>query len=617
MDENLNKKIEITVKTKMPVDLAIGSSNFCNLINNNYIYVDKTEMIHDLLTSAPPFYILARPRRFGKSLLLSTMQQVLLGRSELFKNLFIGNPDLKYPFQRSHVIRLDMADYANDPKNLDANLARYLRYKARNFGIRLKSDTCENTLKYLLETLYNSYPKIPLIIDGQSVIPDTPSISVLIDEYDSPIVNNLIDSKKAELARVQLQPFFNTLKRQVDFLNKVFITGITSFTKYSIFSSMNNLCDITNIKQYATICGFTEDEILKYFDRHLTFTLKLFRGYSDFGPNFTQDDLFKEIKFWYDGYCFDGESKVINPQSFLSFLWLGKLSGYWYETGGSTHIKQLNTVSNYFGSDLDDLDESSLFTDNDNGRFNPDRTVELETLDKVSQENILIQAGYLTIIKQDPTKMKSRYFLAIPNKEIRDSIKLEYFNSQLLPKLKRGNAKFYTGNYLSLYMAFCKLDNRLAEEILSRLFSSLPSNLHNKRESFYHLLMYFFFRDLPIDIFAERPSSGGRTDLVLRSKNGKILFVIEIKYRPYPVKPKSKNAGRGSYGSRRTKWDRNGAIKRILDNGIVRAFNQILERRYVQPYLKEGQTVYAVAVSICGREHAKVAFKLARFKKHL
>jgi hypothetical protein len=612
MEEDRTTKMEIIEEKDMPYDLPIGVDDFPYVIINNGIYVDKTKMIYDLLSDLPLFYILARPRRFGKSLLIDTLAQVLLGRSELFKNLYIGRPELKFPFQRSHVICLDMADFADDPKNLDANLAENLRFIGSELGIKLKHNTSGNTLKYLLNIMYNSYPKIPLTIEGELVKPDTPRVSILIDEYDSPIVNNLADNKKAEYARVQLQPFYNSLKRQGKLLRKVFITGITSFTKHSIFSSMNNICDITNEKRFATICGFTESEIKEYFNHHLKSSLDAFRGYSDYGPSFTSDDLFNTIKLWYDGYSFDGESRVLNPQSVLTFFRKEKFSGYWYKTGGSTHIKQLRIVSNYFGADLD---ESSLFLDYADGRFIPDRTIDEENLDKVSQENILIQAGYLTTFKQDPLKKQSKLILAIPNKEIQNSIKQEYFNAKLLPELKHGKSKFYSGIYLDLYKAFCDLDSYKAKNILSRLFSSLPSQLHNKRESFYHSLIYFFLKDLSIDIFAESPSSGGKTDLVLQSPNGKIIFVIEIKYGPYPVKPKFGKSGRSSSGGRSTKWDRDAAIKRILDNGIVRAFKQILDRRYVRPYVQEGKIVYAVAVSICGKEHAKVAFKLARFKK--
>ncbi|MDR1038935.1 MAG: AAA family ATPase [Deltaproteobacteria bacterium] len=621
-------------------NLGIGTQTLSNLLEMNCVYVDKTRMIHDLLTDGSIYHFLARPRRFGKSLLLDTIEQILKGRSELFKGFDIMEPKLGYKWERSHVIRIDMSDFKDVPCDLSEYLAERLTFQADRLGIRFKAKTSGDALFKFLTGLYDYYDKIPLDIGGKETgKADLRKTALLIDEYDTPITFNISHPDNAEAARQHLHVFYGTLKAREPLLRTVFITGITNFSKLSLLSALNNLNDITFAEDFSTICGFTSDEIHKYFRDHLQSSLSAFQGYTDFGPGFTADDFFRSIMEWYDGYSWDGISRVLNPHSLLSLFKNNAFGNYWFQTGGSTHVQDLDILAKFFGTQLND---NYVFA----GKIGHDDIV------AVKPETILMQAGYLTLRKPDPLNSSAPYDLVVPNKEIRKSITKDYIAAKVIPALKTQPEVYGKGNYLRLYKAFCKHRSGEAQRLMSHLFSKIPWDMHTKSETFYNALLYTFFNDLGDCVLPQDPSATGKTDLVIKGEAEEIL-VVEIKYdkadhlADFTVDPDfqaqpdfdgNENVAAGfRYADDRTAGSKHGiqangnpgklgfkrassarkmsskekevAVGRVLDHGIGMAFKQIEAKRYLLKYLEEGKVIYAVAVSICGTTHVRIKFK--------
>jgi len=251
------------------------------------------------------YYFLSRPRRFGKSLLLDTIAETMSGNKELFKGLFIYDSD--YSFEKHPVLRLDMSKIANKTSEvLEKSLYDELMKRVCSEGFDFDYETPSTLYSSLIEALYKKYNQ---------------RVAVLIDEYDKPILDHLTNTGIAEANRQVLRGFYGILKSMDPYLSLTFITGVSKFTKTSIFSEMNNLLDITMTKQYANICGITIDDLGTCFKEHIKdlSTLDNFKRY---------DSISDEILAWYDGYSWDGESRVINPFSLLSFFAQKRFSSY-------------------------------------------------------------------------------------------------------------------------------------------------------------------------------------------------------------------------------------------------------------------------------------------------
>jgi hypothetical protein len=224
--------------------LPLGIQNFRKIVDGNYVYVDKTRYIYDLISNAS-YYFLSRPRRFGKSLLLDTIAEAFSGDRELFKDLWIYDSD--YSFEKHPVIRLDMSNIANKtPETLENELTITLKQRVAQEGFDVGFDSPSAIFKTLIEMLHEKYSS---------------RVVVLIDEYDKPILDHLQDTETAEANREVLRGFYGILKSMDPFLRFTFITGVTKFTKTSIFSGLNNLLDITMTTAYSNICGYVGNGI--------------------------------------------------------------------------------------------------------------------------------------------------------------------------------------------------------------------------------------------------------------------------------------------------------------------------------------------------------------------
>jgi len=295
---------------KMP----LGIQSFRKIIEGDYVYVDKTKFVYDLMNDAS-YYFLSRPRRFGKSLLLDTIAEVMSGEKDLFKGLSIHDSD--YQFEKHPVIRLDMSNVANEtPSVLKDSLSKALLRQAKREGLCIDYDMPPELFINMIEGLHEKC--------GKKVV-------ILIDEYDKPILDRLADIETAEANRDILRGFYGILKSMDPYLRFTFVTGVSKFTRTSIFSGLNNLRDITMDEDNANICGIEIENLETYFSGHIEALASLdkFKGFAS---------LHDEILAWYDGYSWDGSTRVINPFSLLSFFAQRRFSGFWYASGTPTFL---------------------------------------------------------------------------------------------------------------------------------------------------------------------------------------------------------------------------------------------------------------------------------------
>ncbi|MBQ7529347.1 AAA family ATPase, partial [bacterium] len=370
--------------------LPVGVQSFERLREDDLLYVDKTVRLIELIKGGGR-YFLSRPRRFGKSLTLSTLEAMFAGRSELFKGLaaeeWVKNQS-KHP---SSVLRFDMSrlrQYSN-AEELNDSIIKGLEDFAFLHDFEVKHEKkCSGTL---LQIIYHLYKKCGYVV-------------VLIDEYDKPILDNLEDVKKAEAMREVLRSFYIILKSCDEYLRFVFITGISKFSKAGVFSALNNLQDISMNSRYGDIVGYTQEELELHFADWI----------GDLSKSIPENReiLLKKIKDYYDGFSFDGETKLYNPFSILNFFLNGKFGNYWYVSGSPTFIvKYMKKNIIQDPEEYRHLEVSADFSD-------------VHEIEKASPESFLYQSGYLTIEKW----LDSHIILDYPNEEVKSSLTRMYLD---------------------------------------------------------------------------------------------------------------------------------------------------------------------------------------------
>ena len=461
-----------------PHKLPIGIQDFKKLIEGDYVYIDKTKYIHQIINSGSVFF-LSRPRRFGKSLTISTMKYLFEGEKDLFKNTYIYNHwdfDIKYP-----VIHLSMSEL--DTKNTDL-FHQSLIFRLNNYYDKFKLDKIKiDSTKVLLQDLVYKLSKINKVV-------------VLIDEYDKPLLDHLFDKDLTEF-REYLRNFYGVLKDLDPYLKFVFLTGISKFSKIGIFSTLNNLNDISNDNKYSQFLGYTEEEIKLHFNQYLD---KIFQD-----KNITKKQLLEDIKDWYDGYSFNGLSFVYNPFSLLNFFSKGEFNNFWFESGSPSFL--VNYVKNK-GISINDIKDISV----------PKNFTSISEIEVTSIQSFLYQAGYLTISSQD----EIGYFLNFPNKEVRTAF------SQLMLIANYSLDDIKQNNIIREMIKGLKENNfDLVIKALNIAFANIPSNLFTNKESFYHSVILSIFYTAGFNVIAEESTSLGNSDLVL--EYNKSIYVIELK----------------------------------------------------------------------------------------
>ena len=524
--------------------LPLGIQNFRKIIEGDYIYVDKTQHIYNLLNDSS-YYFLSRPRRFGKSLLLDTIAEAFSGDKGLFRGLWIYDSD--YAFIKHPVVRLDMSKLPNkNPETLEYALLSELRKLAKKDSLEI--DSAEPALLFgdLIESLYNKC--------AQRVV-------VLIDEYDKPILDHIDDVETAAGNRKTLSGFYGILKSMDPYLRMTFITGVSKFSKASIFSVLNNLNDITMSENYAEICGIPIKSLNEYFGEHM----EQLKTHARFGQ---YDSIADEILRWYDGYSWDGENRVLNPYSLLYFFSQKKFECFWYTSGTPGFLIEI----------LKNKPESFLTLKN---LTLSERALDTFEIERMQIEPLLFQSGYLTVKKLLPGKGVSVYQVDMPNFEVREAFYLNIVSSFT------GQSDVYVENkYLAMIAALNDGDLQNVLTLLKSLLASIPYNLHVDEEAYYHSIFYAVMILLGFDMDVEVSVSRGRIDAVLELSDK--IYIMEFKYVKNPI-------GAGE----------NEKIK-LFDAALTAAMAQINDRGYVNKYIGSNKTIYKTAFAFLGRDEIEM-----------
>ncbi len=504
--------------------LPLGIQDFRRLRETGSYYVDKTGFIRELVERGD-HYFLSRPRRFGKSLLLDTLKSLFERRESLFRGLDI-HPHWDWT-SPDPVVRLSFGGKYTEPDDLERSILNQLTIIERNAGLPPSScGTGPERLQDLLDRLHAAA--------GRRVV-------VLVDEYDKPILDMIEDPECAAANRDYLRGFYGIIKDSAEHIRFVFVTGVSMFSKVSLFPGLNNLKDISLDPRYAAVCGYREEDLDRVF-----------------GPELAGLDR-DEIRAWYNGYCWRGGERVYNPFDLLLLFDNREFRPYWFETGSPEFLFKMLSEKSVTPMDLEnrtaDISLVSRFDVND-----------------ISVEALLFQTGYLTIAGEEKDEFDTSYLLDYPNREVRVSLNrglLAWLDEKERVPAKPGRefcALLETGDFAGF------------EDSLRAWISGMPSEWHNKgalarHEAWYASLLYMCLRSAGADLSVEDASSRGRADMTVRL--GGQVFVLEFKM--------AEGAG---------------GAEAALDAAV----RQMRDRGYAEKYRAPGQRVHLIGVACGGGE---------------
>lgn len=497
----------------------IGQQYFRGIRERGFVYIDKTRLIHTLIESGD-YYFLSRPRRFGKSLLLSTIEEIFSGSKELFQGLWIEN---HWNWEQKHpVIHIGISSINYQERGLKEALSHELNKIALQLGLQLQEDNLKEKFTELIEKAS---------LNGKVVI--------LIDEYDKPIIDYLDDPERAEINRIVFKEFYSVLKDASKYIRLLLITGVSRFTKVSIFSDLNNLRDMTLSPAYATIAGITQEELENNFAEEIIELQK------------TNPGILKDLKTWYNGYSWSkGMDTVYNPFSLLNFMADKEFGNYWFQTGTPSFLikeVQTNPAFAFLEEELKVGDEAlnNLF-----GKTNTGAGWE-----HINPVTLMFQTGYLTIKSYD--NITRFYTLGYPNKEVKESVLTWLVSAYSGKELGRVRPTVY-----ELGNAFISNDIPKVIKIIDTLFSTIPNPLWiGARESFFHGLIHNTFQLLGINLESEAHSSNGRADMIVKTPTH--IYMLEFK----------------------------------LDTNASEALEQVLQKGYLRPYQLDPRQKTAVGIN--------------------
>ena len=509
--------------------LPIGIQTFRKLREQDCYYVDKTAYVERLLREGT-HYFLSRPRRFGKSLFLDTLKEFFEGNEALFQGLHIH--DRHDWSQRHPVVRLSFgAGNFMERGTLEANVMEQLAAAERRAGLVTEYLTAAGRFAYLLEALHGQ--------TGQRV-------AVLVDEYDKPILDALVEAPEVARAnRDYLRGLYGVIKDCDAHVRFTFLTGISKFSKVNLFSQLNNLTDLTLHRRYSSICGYTEVDLDTVFAPEL-------------------DGLDREqVREWYNGYRWRGETKVYNPYDLLLLFDSREFAAHWFETGTPAFL-------------VDTLFERRVAS------VSLDRTVSTESLlssfdvHHIGTEALLFQTGYLTITGEERLGGKALYRLGYPNREVRQSL-----NEYLLRTLVQ-DAERQMVNSMRLARLLAEHDCAGLEELFQAFFASIPYQWYTNNhianyEGFYASVFYSYFAALGYEIAVEESSSHGRLDMAVRTGGHGYLFEFKVAEMAPP-------------GS---------------------ALAQLQERDYAAKYRGRGEPIHLIGVEFSRKTRNVTAFEVA------
>ncbi len=499
----------------------IGVQTFRGVRERDSYYVDKTPIMRDLIDQGS-FYFLSRPRRFGKSLFVDTLKALFEGEEELFRGLAIHDSwdwSVRHP-----VVRLSFGDQYNSPEEIDQHIHGELRAVADDAGIEMGEICIKGSqhLKELIRLLHRS--------TGRQVV-------VLVDEYDKPILDALDRPELARANRDYLRGFYGIIKDSAEHVRFVFVTGITMFSKVSLFSGLNNLKDISLNPRYASICGFTDDELDTVF-----------------APELEGLDR-EEIRRWYNGYSWLGEHRLYNPWDILNLLEEREFESHWFRSGTPNYLYRLIRERDYPLKELD------------GGTINKEELIQFDVGD-IDLRALMFQSGYLTVGEQRRVGPDTIYTLEYPNFEV--SVR---FSEGLLVHAGRDAEAVSDDGNTVLGCLESKDFDRLAER-LRTVYAAIPhdwyrNNSNAESEGHYLTVLQTYLQAVGADVQREVASSRGKADLVV--KHAGEVYVIEAKV---------------IRGRRRHR----------IDRALDAAMEQMRDRGYGDQYLSRGDVVHLVAM---------------------
>ena len=463
-------------------ELPIGVQDFVAMRQDKLLYVDKTARLQELVTNGRR-YFLSRPRRFGKSLTLSTLDAMFSGKVELFKGLAAEKWVAEQSKHPSPVLRFDMSLMkSSNADGLEQTLMETINRLALELELKTPSKTLEGMFQDILLNLYKR--------DGKIV--------VLIDEYDKPMLDNIGNIEKANAVRQVLRSFYTVLKGCDDYLRFVMLTGISKFSKTGVFSAMNNLQDISMNRRYGDIVGYTQEELEKTFVNWITQTANEL--------SLDRRELLGKIKDYYDGFSFDGETQLYNPFSILNFLFEGEFSNYWYESGSPSFIVEY--MKQHAVRDPEEYCGITV-------KRNFTSTQEIEQADPVS---FLYQAGYLTIKEKEEQQLTLDY----PNREVRDSISSMYLEHVY-------HVESYGALGSQIWKALKAHDIAKVVELYNIALSGIPyDDYKDQGEIWYRSLFLMLLRGAGVTANGEAHTNKGRPDVIAHFPEQ--VIVLEFKY---------------------------------------------------------------------------------------
>ena len=458
--------------------LPIGIQTFEKIVQGSYCYVDKTHFVHQLFNGGT-YYFLSRPRRFGKSLFLSTLKSAFEGRRELFQGLFLyDNWNWK---QRHPVVQISFGSgVMRSVHDLEIRFSAMLDNHVRGHGLQLRQHDLRERFAELIQTLYES--------TGRRVV-------VLVDEYDKPILDNIENTEMAIALREELKNFYSVIKDADPYIEFVFITGVSKFSKVSLFSGLNNLEDITISPDFSAICGYTQEELEDVFSGWIA------------------DDVdLAEVKTWYNGYSWLGK-EVYNPFDILLYLKQRAFRNFWFETGTPAFLINLLRTGRYFIPEIQNMVAGEEIV----GSFD---------VDSITVEALLFQTGYLTITGFEQAGAFRRYQLSYPNLEVQAGLTNAILNGLVQDHLTK------TRNQSRVLDALSKNDFCALKQVMQAFFSSIPHDWYRKNqlanyEGYYASIVYCYFVALGLDVHVEDVTSHGRIDMAV--KFGTHIYIFEFK----------------------------------------------------------------------------------------
>ena len=462
-----------------PKNLPLGINTLDKLRGSNCIYVDKTRLAFQLIKQ-PGAFFLSRPRRFGKSLFIDTLKEIFEGNQKLFEGLYIYDQwdwTRKFP-----VIKIDFAGgVLKNREELDVRILNILEENAEHLGVSYESTDIPGKLGTLIRKAMAKY--------GERAV-------VLVDEYDKPILDNIDNPSIGAEMREGLKNLYSVLKQQDANLQFVFMTGVTKFSKVSLFSGLNQLTDITIDTRYSSICGYTETDLTQSFGEHLAGADR------------------EAVRSWYNGYNWTGSESVYNPYDILMFIDKRKIfRNYWFETGSPSFLVKLFQAKCYFLPNLEHLEVT-------------EEILESFEVERINPVTLLFQSGYLTIDHTFIRRHRSMFALKIPNMEVRLTLNDHFINAYT----EIVNEKSAIQDRLYEYM--CSGDLESTVKAVKRLFAGIPwRNFTNNDlanfEGYYASVLYAFLSSLNARIIPEDITNYGQADIT--AILGDHIYVMEIK----------------------------------------------------------------------------------------